>query len=463
MSSTQINETVPLNELLHKAGSGRKKSDHERHFVVFVCALLVAAETLVYGWVWYHFYVGQYFLRVRYWNRGNWAYIGMFAVYLVIFGLIFKCFSIAYTSTGELILSHLVMVIVVHAIAFVQLCFIVQKYWLRWHPLMISLVVDLLISILWCIVCTGLYKSLFPPRNALLISSGSSEEIADQSLFRDRTATQYLVRGTMSPEKGLEAISDVIGSGKYQTIIVNEIEEKLRNQIIKLCYEKELPCYVVPSIYDILLLGSERITYFDTPLQFFRNNRDLPVDESILKRLCDIILSVILLVLTSPVFLITMLLVLLDTGKVFAKHEMLTKNGRTFNLIRFQVRNTDYAPAWKSSDYLRQYSPIGRTINRLHIAGLPQLFNVIKGDISLVGPRPYTMKLTARYYDMLVPEVLYRLRVKGGLLGNAQLNAKKGSSPMDVLNMDIDYIENFSIRKDVLIILRSIVPHSSLQ
>lgn len=70
------------------------------------------------------------------------------------------------------------------------------------------------------------------------------------------------------------------------------------------------------------------------------------------------------------------------------------------------------------------------------------------------------MKLTAQYYDLLGPEVLYRLRVKGGLLGNAQLNAKKGSSPMDVLKMDIDFIENFSIRKDVLIVLRSIVPHS---
>ena len=461
MFSSSVTEPLKKDEINDKSVSYRKhRSDHERNYVVIVCAFIVIAETLVYGWVWYHYYVGQYFLRVRYWNRGNWVYIGMFAIYLIIFGLIFKSFSVAYSSTGELILSHLVMVIVVHVIAFIQLCFITQKYWLRWHPLMISFAINLLISILWCVFCRSLFKKLFPPRDALVISSRRLEDGRSRSVLRDRTYSQYMIRGTIEPDAGWETIRNEVVSGIYQTVIVNEIEEKLRNRIIKLCYEHELPCYVVPSIYDILLLGSERIAYFDTPLQLFRNNVDLPADQSVIKRLGDIVLSVIILVITSPIFLITVILVLLDSGKVFAKHEMLTKNGKTFNLVRFQVRNTDYESSWKSKDYLRQYSPIGNTINRLHIAGLPQLFNVIKGDISLVGPRPYTMKLTAQYYDLLGPEVLYRLRVKGGLLGNAQLNAKKGSSPMDVLKMDIDYIENFSIRKDVLIVLRSIVPHS---
>ncbi len=83
---------------------------------------------------------------------------------------------------------------------------------------------------------------------------------------------------------------------------------------------------------------------------------------------------------------------------------------------------------------------------------------MIKGDISLVGPRPYTMKLTSKYYEEIGPEVLYRLRVKGGIFGNAQLNAKKGSTALDRLKMDLDYIENFSLRRDALILLRSMVP-----
>lgn len=437
----------------------KHRFENEHRFVLLICVLLVVCQTAVYGWIWYHYYVGQSFLRVHYWNRGNWVYVGMFAVYVIIFGLIYKCFAISYSSVGELMLSHIVMEISVHVVSFIQLSFIVQKYWLRWHPLAISFGINLVISIIWCNACKVLYKRLFPPRDALLISEPSSKANNNNAKLKDRTYSQYMVRDIVSSDSGWEAIESKINTGAFQTVIVGEIDEKLRNNITKLCYDLDIPCYVVPSIYDILLLGSKRITHFDTPLQYFKNEIDPPAEESVIKRLVDIVLSVLILVLTSPIFLLTTIAVLLDTGKVFAKHEMLTKDGKRFNLIRFQVRNTDYEPSWKGEEYLRQYSPVGRTINRLHIAGLPQLFNVIKGDISLVGPRPYNMKLMARYYDELGPEVMYRLRVKGGLLGNAQLNAKKGSSPMDILKMDIDYIENFSLRQDALIILRSIVPH----
>lgn len=437
----------------------RHRVEMEHRFTMLACVLLIACQTAVYGWIWYYYYVGQSFLRVHYWNRGNWVFVGMFAVYVIIFGLIYKSFSISYSSAGELVLSHIVMQISVHVVSFIQLSFIVQKYWLRWNPLAISFGINLLTSIVWCIACKSLYKRLFPPRDALLITEPASRIHNNNTKLKDRTHSQYMVRDTISSDEGWVAIEKKINTGSFQTVIVGEIEEKLRNNITKLCYDLDIPCYVVPSIYDILLLGSKRITHFDTPLQYFKNEIDPPAEESVIKRIVDIVLSLVILVITSPIFLITVLAVLLDTGKVFAKHEMLTKDGKRFNLMRFQVRNTDYEPSWKGEEYLRQYSPVGQTINRLHIAGLPQLFNVIKGDISLVGPRPYSMKLTAKYYDELGPEVLYRLRVKGGLLGNAQLNAKKGSSPMDILKMDIDYIENFSLRQDALIILRSIVPH----
>lgn len=431
-----------------------RRNDRERFFICLSCFLFILIETLIYSRIWYSFYVGKYFLRVRYWNRGNWVYVGMFAVFLIIFGLIFQSYQISSGSRGELILSHVFMEAAVHIIAFIQLSFIVQKYWLRWPPLLLSFVLNLGISIAWCFTVKFFYKWLFPPRDALVIT-------ADHELhgLQDRTYTQYMIREVISPEVGWDEIRNMIMSGAFQTIIVNEIEVKLRNQILKLCYEESLPCYVVPGISDILLLGSERLTYFDTPLQFFRNGGNLSIDQSVIKRVGDIIISILILVITSPVFLVTILLVLMDTGKVFAKHEMLTKDGKTFHLIRFQVRNTNDERSWKSAEYLRQYSPIGKTINRLHIAGLPQLLNVIKGEISLVGPRPYTIRLTEKYYQELGPEVLYRLRVKGGILGNAQLNAKKGSGAMERLKMDLDYIENFSIRRDILIILRSIVPH----
>lgn len=460
MSTLPNNDNRIIGTAKKPSGADRRhRVEMEHRFTMLACVLLIACQTAVYGWIWYYYYVGQSFLRVHYWNRGNWVYVGMFAVYVIIFGLIYKSFSISYSSAGELVLSHIVMQISVHLVAFVQLSFIVQKYWLRWNPLAISFGINLLISIVWCIACKILYKRLFPPRDALLITEPASRIHNNNTNLKDRTHSQYMVRDTISSDAGWEAIENKINTGSFQTVIVGEIDEKLRNNITKLCYDLDIPCYVVPSIYDILLLGSKRITHFDTPLQYFKNEIDPPAEESVIKRIVDIVLSIAILMITSPIFLITVLAVLLDTGKVFAKHEMLTKDGKKFNLMRFQVRNTDYEPSWKGEEYLRQYSPVGQTINRLHIAGLPQLFNVIKGDISLVGPRPYSMKLTAQYYDELGPEVLYRLRVKGGLLGNAQLNAKKGSSPMDILKMDIDYIENFSLRQDALIILRSIVPH----
>ena len=122
-----------------------RRNDKERFFAFFSCLLFILLETLIYRRVWYTCYVGQPFLRVRYWNRGNWVYVGMFAVFIIVFGLIFKSFTISSSSRGELILSHIFMDAAVHAAAFIQLSFIVQKYWLRWHIENFSIRKDLLI------------------------------------------------------------------------------------------------------------------------------------------------------------------------------------------------------------------------------------------------------------------------------------------------------------------------------
>ena len=147
---------------------------------------------------------------------------------------------------------------------------------------------------IWCLAVKFFYKWLFPPKDALVITPDE-----DAYALQDRTYTQYMIREVADPKIGTEAIKEKICSGLYQTIIINEISMKLRNQILKLCYEQALPCYVVPSISDILLLGSERITYFDTPLHYFRNGENLSADQSVIKRLGDIVISALFLVITS--------------------------------------------------------------------------------------------------------------------------------------------------------------------
>ncbi len=139
-----------------------------------------------------------------------------------------------------------------------------------------------------------------------------------------------------------------------------------------------------------------------------------------------------------------------DKGPVFYRQERLTQNGRTFRIFKFRSLRVDSekSGARLASKHDSRITPVGRVLRNLHFDELPQLFNVLVGDMSLVGPRP-ERKVLVKEYQKEIPEFHYRLKVKAGLTGYAQVYGKYNTTPYDKLKLDLFYIENYSVMLDI--------------
>ena len=186
----------------------------------------------------------------------------------------------------------------------------------------------------------------------------------------------------------------------------------------------------MPKISDIIIMGSDSIHLFDTPLQLSRNFGLAP-EERLLKRGLDIIVSLVILICTSPLMLIFSLCIkLYDGGPVFYKQERLTQDGQPFMIYKFRSMRVDSEKngarlAMKNDD---RVTPIGRVLRKLHLDELPQILNILRGEMSLVGPRP-ERKVIADQYAKEIPEFPFRLKAKAGLTGYAQVYGRYNTTP----------------------------------
>lgn len=227
-----------------------------------------------------------------------------------------------------------------------------------------------------------------------------------------------------------------------------------RNQILKYCYRNDIRVYVTPKISDIIMDGADNIFLFDVPLLLCRN-RGLSIEERMVKRIMDIVISLIGIVVASPfMLLIAIAIKLYDGGPVFYKQERLTRGGRPFMILKFRSMSTDSEAkgARLAAKNDTRVTPVGKVIRNIHFDELPQLFNILKGDMSVVGPRPERQVIMEEYRKEL-PEFDFRLKVKAGLTGYAQVFGKYNTTPYDKLKFDMQYIENYSFGLDIKIMI----------
>jgi exopolysaccharide biosynthesis polyprenyl glycosylphosphotransferase len=201
-------------------------------------------------------------------------------------------------------------------------------------------------------------------------------------------------------------------------------------------------------------MNSGRNVYLvDTPV-FKVNNFGPSQLEKIIKRLFDIFFSLFFLILVSPILLITAIAIKAgDGGPVFYKQVRLTQYGKPFKIIKFRSMRVDAekdgkAQLAKEND--DRITPVGKFIRSCRIDELPQLINILSGDMSVVGPRPERPELIEKI-KLEVPEFDYRLGVKAGLTGYAQVYGKYNTRLKDKLLFDLIYIEQFSVLLDLRI------------
>ena len=263
---------------------------------------------------------------------------------------------------------------------------------------------------------------------------------------------KYEIIGHVSHTLGEEKLKEKIKG--QEAVILHDLSAGLRNHLMKYCYEENIRVYVTPKLYDIMIRGAADMDLFDTPFLLMRN-RGLSPMQAFSKRCMDIVISLCCLIITSPVLLLIIIVMkLFDKGPVLYRQTRLTLNGKEFQILKFRSM---YVDAEKDSIRLMskdddRITPIGKILRRTHLDELPQLFNIIKGDMSFVGPRPERPEI-ADIYMQQIPEFSYRLKMKAGLTGYAQVYGKYNSTPYDKLKLDLTYIQNYSFFLDLKLLL----------
>lgn len=248
-------------------------------------------------------------------------------------------------------------------------------------------------------------------------------------------------------------VFDVID--RCDTVFVYDVPISSRTMIVEYCYAKNKNIYYNFEMCDIVALRGRTAVLDDKPL-YASQVKGLTFEQKFTKRAFDIIFSLLGLIVLSPLFLICALCIKAeDKGKVFFKQKRATENGRLFDVYKFRtMKEKDSVNRSVTSDDDR-ITKVGNILRKFRIDELPQLINIIKGDMSIVGPRPEMVENVDAYEDTL-PEFNYRLRVKAGLTGYAQIAGKYNTSPKDKLVLDLMYIEKYSLWLDVKLVFQTL-------
>ena len=242
---------------------------------------------------------------------------------------------------------------------------------------------------------------------------------------------------------------------KCDTVFIYNVPVQLRTEIMEFCYRNLRNVYISPEIADVVEINAKHVILDDISL-ISAPVKELSFEQKIMKRLMDILLSLIALIISSPVLLLCAVSIkLCDGGKIIFKQKRATKNGKVFQVYKFRTMKENVENFSAISDDKRITS-VGRIMRKYRLDELPQFINILKGEMSMVGPRPEMLE-NVYLYTKEYPEFAYRLRVKAGLTGYAQIAGKYNTSPKYKLVLDLMYIEKYSLIKDIKLLLQTLI------
>lgn len=427
----------------------KSKEKYKRLIKLLFSIVLMSGLVFIYSIIWLGYY-NQYVLQIPFYRRGNWVIIFLYAVLLAFLMNTYGGFKIGYLKNTNLLYSQGISVLFTNVFAYFQIAVIDKRFVTPTYIIVMTLV-DLAYMFFWTILFHYIYKNIFPPRKMLLVT-GDRQDYHLMNKINSRD-DKYEICELISYHKGLPLIRKMID--KYDGVIIGDMPSHERNQIIKYCFRIGKRSYSVPKISDILLRSSDELNLFDTPLLLSRNI-DLSIEQQWLKRCEDIVVSLLMIVLFSPIFLISYIgIKCTDGGPVFYKQERLTKGGKVFMIYKFRTMVIDAEKASGpilASERDPRILPIGRLLRATRMDEVPQIINILKGDMSIVGPRPERPELASEILKN-IPEFDYRLKVKAGLTGYAQVYGKYNTSSYDKLKLDLSYIRNYSLFLDLKLII----------
>ena len=429
----------------------KEKEQYKKLIRSIIVILLVACETIIFMHYWINIY--NKYTVFPFFQKGHWMMAAMYIIYQIIFLYIFGGLKVGYLKKANIIFSQVLAMLGSNVIIYLQIVLLSVRF-VNIVPMMKATLVDICVVVIVAIISESIFRKLFPPRELIVLYEDydPDEFIKKMNSRKDK----YIIKQKLNVSDGLDKIKkDIIQS---QGVVIYDVHSELRNVILKMCYENDIRAYSTTKISDILIRGAESLHLFDTPLLLYRNN-GLNFEQRFVKRTMDIVVSLLMLIITSPIFLCAAIAIkMYDGGPVFDRQARYTLNGKVFNIYKFRSMIVDAEKDGKSqpaTDHDPRITPVGRVLRATRLDELPQLIDILIGNMSLVGPRPERIEHVDKYSED-IPEFKYRLKVRGGLTGYAQLYGKYNTSPYDKLQLDLIYIQNYSIFLDIRLIFMTL-------
>ena len=444
----------------------KHKESNKRILVLFLAFVGLCMHTAVYAWFWFNTYYPQvsrprvsidgYALGngLKLYFRGHLLILGIYFILLLFFSNTYGGLKIGYLRPMDVFFSQIFALFMVNFISYFQIS-LLNNWLVTVMPILEIFIIQLALAFVWAYITNAIYMKIYPPRELLLVSGVYPADDIERK-FNSRK-DKYHIAKKINIDQGIDAVYKEC-LGDYDGVIIWDVPSQFRNGLVKYCYGRNIRIYVMPKITDVLLKGSSQLHLFDTPVLLLREY-SIKVEQRFIKRVFDILISLLLIILTSPIMLLTAIaIVCYDRGPVLYKQIRCTKDRKEFKIMKFRSMRVDaekdgVARLAQKND--SRITPVGKFIRSCRIDELPQLFNILAGDMSFIGPRPERPEIIKQYLEDM-PEFAFRMKVKAGLAGYAQVYGKYNTTPYDKLKLDLTYIENYSIWLDIKLMLLTV-------
>lgn len=421
----------------------------KRIILLLLSATCLVFQVILFANVWFNFYSDK--IWKQYYNKGHWLLIAVYALMLLSFTKIYGGLKIGYLKPGDVIFSQIFATFCVNVIEYFQISLLSLKM-VSVEPMILVTFWDIVGIIIWTNISYTVYRKIFAPRDMLVIYG---ERPIEDILTKFKTREdKYHICKCMNISEGYEAICQE-ALNRYDAVVLWDIPTDSRNKLLKFCFGKSIRIYMMPKIPDVLLKGADQLHLFDTPILLIREY-ELTFEQRFAKRFIDIVCSLILICISLPFMILTAIAVkLYDFGPILYAQVRCTRDKKQFKILKFRSMRTDAEKdgvARLASKNDNRITPIGKFIRMVRLDELPQLFNILCGDMSFIGPRPERPEIIQQYEENM-PEFGFRTKVKAGLAGYAQVYGKYNTTPYDKLKLDLFYIENYTVWLDIKLML----------
>lgn len=409
---------------------------------MLLCKGFIAA---VIAGLFFYVFEAQY-EEVSFHIKGNLVVFFLYALIYLVSLQAYGGFKIGILRLRELVFSNAIAAFMASFFLYFVMSLTVYRL-LPVLPLLLCFLAQVALALPLYTLSLKAFQWLYPPETAIMIHTEDARDIASCNEFIAKN-TRYRVDRVLT-DMDRSRLNEVLSN--YSIVIIGAVSSELRTTLMAYCFERDKQLFIIPSMEDIML--NNAVQYMAEDFLTYRcRNRAFTPDQLAIKRLMDVVFSVLLLLFLSPVMLITCVAIRLqDGGPVFYRQKRLTRGGKEFWLIKFRSMVED---AEKETGAVRaekadpRVTPVGRVIRSCRIDELPQLWNVLIGDMSMVGPRPERPELFQEIC-MQFPQFAYRLKVKAGLTGYAQLYGRYDTAFENKVRLDLLYIERGSLLQDI--------------